>query len=338
MFYPTEARTIIQARALTNNAVNRFSTDFPLDGTGWTVMRITLHALLTTTGTGTIYTDGIYRYIKGILLRTSRGETIVDNVPGQAMAAYQTFHRHITPRHDRNLGTTATTVNGVIEIPFCQDYFNRPEDTIFDSGRYSNLQLDITTGGFVDFCTTGTTIAAVTMDIEIENTLSALSPDGKSKPYAHAYFKAYGPNTSTAVTNLFDLESSLDLGLFGFMIKTTTTGLMACSWDGPGVDVLTNLTFRDSVRRWVDNSLPWARKQVLHNHVYTDHHDVQDAVLITAAQPWPLLGCYPHSFVNFGSINEHYATGKKSLIRVDYGTTNATDVSSLLVWGMRALR
>ena len=341
MFYPTERRTVAQALALTNGAINRFSNIFPLDGTGWTLMRLIFHSIHTTAITTPAIVNGGYRWIKGIKLTTSRGETIVDNVPGEAFRIYQGLHRGHLPFQDRLLIANGAVTDWIVEIPFCQDYLNRPEDTIFDSGRYSNLQLDITGGTFLDFGAAGVTAVAVTMDIEIENTLSALSPDGKSKPYAHAYFRNYGPLVQTAVTGLYDLESSLDLGLFGFLIKTCTTGLMPCAFDGISTDILANLTFRDSVRRWVDNSLGFSlRQNVLKLCDYDNnllHYSVGDNI-DTMDPVKTLQGIYCHFFVENGSINEHYATGKKSLIRIDFQTANANDVSSVLVWGMRALR
>lgn len=341
-YYPTERITIAQAVPLTNSAVNRFSNIFPLDGTGWTKLLLTFHAAVDWTNATLIDDHAVMRWIKGINLRTSRGEVIVDNVPGKAMWFFDSYHAGTTPSQERVLGADGT-YEATLEIPFCFDFLNRPEDTIFNSGRYSNLQLDITTGDVLDFLNdnVGETLA-VTMDIEVERTLSALSPDGKSQPYALPYFKTYGPFVNSA-QNFFDLESSLDLGLFGFALFIAATGATnpfdGAATQGAGVDRLTSLTMRDSVRTWVDNALPWALKHELNAKIPFDATNIYIATpAITEQITYPFLGWYAHSFVQFGSINEHYPTGKKSLIRVTWTDGTNTDIGNLLVWGMRALR
>jgi len=336
MFYPTEKTNVAQALPLTLSAINRFSNIFPLDGTGWTKMTLTFHCTWTTAMT-TPTLGGIYQFIKGIKLTTSRGEVIVDNVPGQGMQIFQAIHRHVPPYYNSGLLTSAVAADCILEIPFCFQFLNRPEDTIFDSGRYSNLQLDITTGAIADIGATSTALVA-TMDIDIERTLSALSPDGKSKPYAYAYYRSYGPQLNST-QNYYDLESSLDLGLFGFFVKVGATGTMVGQFEGPGLEDLTSLTFRDSVRRWVDLALDFSVRGNRNSEI---HFDPNNVYKVTPATPtatlYPFLGVYPHRFVQFGSINEHYATGKKSLIRVECPTTTSTSRTSLLAYGMRALR
>ena len=336
MFYPTEKRLVAQGLVLGESNTYRYSNIFPLDGTGWTKMILTFHASWTTAMTAPTL-GGVYQFIKAIKLTTSRGETIVDNVPGQGMQLFNTIHDHVPPYYNSILLSSSLTADAVLEIPFCFNFLNRPEDTIFDSGRYSNLQLDITTGVLADIGATSTA-GVYTMDIHIENTLNALTKDGKSSPFATPYYRSYGPLLNSA-QNFYDLESSLDLGLFGFLVKVGATGTMAAQFEGPGLDNLTSLTFRDSVRRWVDGALDHAYRNERNQLI---HFDPNNVYKVTPATPtatlYPMIGVYPHSFVNFGSINEHYATGKKSLIRVECPTTTGTSRTSLLTWGMRALR
>lgn len=323
--------------------MNRFSNIFPLDGTGWTKIILQFHATMTWTNATLIDDHAIMKWIKGINLRTSRGEVIVDNVPGKAMWFFDSYHAGTTPSQERVLGVNAAVYDATLEIPFCLDFLNRPEDTIFNSGRYSNLQLDISTGTVLDFLNDAVGEGvAVTMDIEIERTMSALGKDGQGLSYALPYFKSYGPYVYSA-QNWFDLESSLDLGYFGFGLFIAATGATdpfdGAATQGAGVDRLTSLTMRDSVRTWVDNALPWALKHELNAKIPFDAANIYIATpAITEQITYPFLGWYAHSFVQFGSINEHYPTGKKSMIRVTYTDGTNTDIGNLLVWGMRALR
>lgn len=337
MFYPTERKNIVQGAALTNSAVNRFSNIFPLDGTGWTKLILTFNATVDWTDAAVVDRRGIFRYIKGISLKTSRGETIVDNVCGQALFIAKAIMSGAFPVYDV-IRQADGTYRAVIEIYFAMPFLNRPEDTIFDSGRYSNLELSITTGSVLDLLNdaTGESVS-MTVDITVERTLSAITPDGKGKPYMHAYYRQYGPQVISAQKH-FDLESSLDLGLFGFALKLAATGVTA-PFDGAGVDNLLHLTFEDSVRTWVDRATPFGLKQELHNACVFDPGNIYIATPAAGeAITYPLLGVYPHLFVKNGSINEHYPTGKKSMIRVSFDDATTTDIANLVVWGFRALR
>lgn len=336
MFYPTEKVLVASGLTLGESNIYRFSNIFPLDGTGWTKMILTFHVSWTTAMTSPTL-GGIYQFIKGIKLTTSRGEVIVDNVPGQGMQIYNALANKVPPYYNSGLLSSAVAADCVLEIPFCQPYLNRQEDTIFDSGRYSNLFLDITTGVLSDIGATSTA-GVYSMDIHIERTLNALTKDGKSEPFAYAYYRSYGPLLNSA-QNYYDLESALDLGLFGFAVKVGATGTMAAQFEGPGLDNLTTMTFRDSVRRWVDQEMDHVGR---HERNMMIHFDPNNIYKVTPATPtatlYPFIGVYPHSFIKVGSINEHYATGKKSLIRVECPTTTSTSRTSLLVWGFRALR
>ena len=337
MYYPTERKAVLEGFTLTNAAVNRFSNIFPLDGTGWTKIILNFHATIDWTDAAVVDRRGLYRYIKGINLKTSRGEVIVDNVCGQAFYIVTSIMNRVSPVHDVILAADGV-YDGVIELVLAPTFLNRMEDLILDTGRYSNLELSITTGSVLDFLddADGETVVC-TVDIEVERTLAALSPDGKSKPYAHAYYRQYGPHVYSA-QNFFDLESSLDLGLFGFALKVAATGV-TCPFDGAGVDNLTQLTFKDSVRTWVDRAMPWGLKQELHNDLIFEAQNIYIATpAVTEQVVYPLLGVYHHKFVRNGSINEHYATGKKASIRVEYTDATTTDIGNLVVWGMRALR
>jgi hypothetical protein len=61
MYYPTEKRTILTAEPLANGVVRVFTNIFPLDGCGWTRIRLILTGII---GAGvTPYADGLYRWI-----------------------------------------------------------------------------------------------------------------------------------------------------------------------------------------------------------------------------------------------------------------------------------
>jgi hypothetical protein len=335
-FFPTERQTCLSAYALTNASTNRIPVQWPLDGTGWLNIRLTFHALIDWTNAVVVDRHAIYNYLKSISLRTSRGEEILVNVPGRALYHLDSLLDGKPPVHNIIIGADGT-YTGVLDIPLCYNFLNRKEDMILDSGRYSNIELIISTGSVLDFLNdaVGETVA-VTMDVEVEKTLATLHADNAGKPIAHTYIRTYNQQVVTA--GFWDLESSLDLGLFGFFAKLQATGAPG-PFEGAGVDHLTTLTFRDSVRRWLDGVLPWSMQQERHQFITFDPSNIYLATPADTEQVvYPQLGIYPHLFVRHGSINEQYACGKKSLIRLEIGDATNTDLMDLCVFGFRSLR
>lgn len=332
MWYPTEKKKVLSAVPLNNSAVNTFQNIFPLDGSGFTKMRLIFSAT-TSAGAADPFTDGLYKYVKGVTLRTSRGEVIYNNVPGKALYQFNKILNHCHPFHEPILAA-AGTFRAVIDLPFIYPFLSRPEDTIFDSGRYGNLELQIVTGAPADFFTTpAANTVAVTLTLEIHSTLSALAADGKSKPNAHLYVSTY-EQIHADVRRFWDLESSLDLALFGFLVfNHGVSGIpFVTPAATPGNDHLTDLIFRDSVRTWIDRQDVYSFKETRNKLVpYNDYA----AALVT---PETELGLYPYLFIQNGSYNECMPTGKKSLIRIEFTNGTATDEADLLVFGMRALR
>lgn len=332
-WFPTEKVTIAQGLPVTGGAVNTYQNVFPLDGTGYTHIRLIFHGAIAAVVTP--YAEAIYRWIKGVTLTTSRGEVLFRNVPGMALYKMNALLDGSSPQHDQILAA-GNTWDAVLDLKFCLPFLARPEDLIFDSGRYSNLTLEIATGTLADLSPAGAvdwTAPGVTMDIEVERTLSALINDGKSKPYAHVAYQTY-PLIHANVQTFWDLESSVDLALFAFMIANhDATGVPFCE-AAAGSDTLTNVTFEDTVRRWVLNQRQPSFRNDRHKMWEYDWYQF----VVGTSIPTGKIGLYPYWFVRNGSFKEVYPTGKKSMIRLSFTNPTATDEADLLTLGMRALR
>ena len=339
MWFPTEKKTVLEGLALTNNAMNTIRAEWPLDGCGITKIRLTLHA--TTSGrTDATLVDrhAPYNYLKGITLRTSRGEVFYNSVPGRAVYEMNALFDGITSRHDVILVANGT-YDAVLDLYCATPFLNRPEDTVLDTGRYSNLELSLFTGGVADFLAAGTDTpaVAVTLDIEVERTLACLAEDGMSKPKVHPFCTTYAHQLQT-VREYWDLESAMDSGLFMFMVKATPTGYTK-PFEGPGLDDIEYVTFRDSLRAYVDYSLPESMRMACHERLKFDPTNIYIATPAATEQiAYPLLGNYPHFFVRNGSMNEAFSCGKKSMLRVEYGLATVTSYAALLTYGYRTLR
>ena len=337
MWFPTERKTIIQAQALTNGAMNTIRAEWPLDGCGITNIRLTLHCTIDWTDAAVVDRHAAYNYLQGITLRTSRGEVIYNNVPGRAIYEMNALLDGVTPRHDIIIGADGV-YDAVLDLPIAMPFLNRPEDTLLDTGRYSNLELVLYTGSVLNFLNdnVGETVA-VTLDVEVERTLAAMTEDKTGKPKVHTYITTYAHQLQT-VREYYDLESSMDLGIFMFFLKASPTG-WTCPFEGPGLDDLEFLTFRDSLRAYVDNALPESLRQECNQRLKFDPTNIYIATPAASVQiAYPFLGLYPHFFVQNGSMNEAFSCGKKSMIRVEYGLATNTSYADLLVCGYRSLR
>lgn len=336
MWYPKEKVTLLAGFPLPGGAITTFTNIFPLDGTGWYKIRLHLEAAVAAI-VGP-YGDMMYRWIKGITVRTSRGEVLVNNVPGMALYRLNSLLDHTAPYHIQPLAAGSAYIDAILDIPFVFPFLNRQEDTIFDSGRYSNLELQITTGTIADLSAAGAvnfTAPGVTVCVELIRTMSALVDDGTSKPFALPYIGTYPLIHAVAPLNFWDLESSLDLGLFGFFMYNhdAINQPFCCAVAGGDRPVAINL--RDTVRTWLSNvnvsSFQAERQRLLPFNRF-------DTVAVGTAVPTTDIGLYPHIFVTNGSVNEVYPTGKKNFIRLDFTNATATDEADLCVFGMRTLR
>jgi hypothetical protein len=340
-FFPTEEVALFGGRVLPPAAQTVVGPEFPMDGCGWE--RIRIHLQATVAAVATPFADGLFRFLKGITLRTNRGDVIFDGVPGMAMYRINQLFYRTDPFHDPVIAAGAV-VNAILDLPLGMPFLNRPEDLFLDTSRYSSIELQLNTGGLAVFAPAAPATAPVTFGISVVRTLAALASDGKSKPVNCPYFKAY-QNIATGAALQWDLESSMDLGLFGFFVHNHDILLVEgavpfCSPAAGGVDHIATLTFRDSLRPYI-NALPLLAFQKKRRDMNPNSWYDGGALPVVATEiPTTPIGIYPHTFITQGSINEMFSTGRKSLLQIQF-TLNAaagTERADLCTWGQRALR
>lgn len=344
MWQPKERITLLSGFVLPPSAVTTFTNIWPLDRTGWYKIRLHLHCTLAAVATP--FADGAYRFIKGITLRTSRGEVLLNNVPGMALFRLNSILNHSQPFHDPHLAAGGPFC-AVLDLPLTFSFLNRLEDTILDTGRYGNLELQISTGSLAVFAPAAPATCPVLLGIEIERTMSAMEErqgDVSGKPAVLPYIGTY-PNQPQSVNLFWDLESSLDLGIFGFFISSQDVLLVEgavpfCHPAAGGSDNLTNVSLEDTARRWI-NFLPFETfredRRALLPYSWYDGGALPVAATEIATSN---LGIYPYIFVKNGSLNEVYVTGGKARIRLSYTLVGAAGTlrTDLCVFGMRTLR
>jgi len=266
-----------------------------------------------------------------------------NNVSGMALYRLNQLLYHKAPYHQEHLAAGGTFTS-VIDIPLVYPFLNRPEDTIFASGRYGSVELQITTGALAVFAPAAPATCPVTYGIEIERTLAALSGDGKSDPYNGIYVSQY-PNIATATQLFWNLESAMDLSLFGFCLYNHDILLVegAVPWCSPaagGVDNIATVTFQDPVRFYLNAAQLEFFQKERDDLIYYDEYDGTALPVAATEIPTNHIGLYPHFFVKNGSVNEQFMTGRKSFITCSFTLVGAagTQRADLLTFGQRALR
>jgi hypothetical protein len=229
-----------------------------------------------------------------------------------------------------------------LDLPLVHPYLKRPEDTVLDTGRYDDLTLDIATGAVGDVLVTpAANTLTCTLGIELigdKGPIATAKPTDvtqaqKGKPGWHFYCRTY-PMLHADVGTEWQLESSEDLGLLGFMLYNH--GASGIPFIGsvafPANDHPTAVYFEDANRMWINNALPFTFQQARRELCAFDAH-AADLV-----SPTLRLGEYPHMFVKDGFIGEMYSPGDKAGTRLHWTNATATDETDLIVWGVRRLK
>lgn len=296
--------------------------DFPL-GEGWYRLMLRFNFALTV-GTGTTpITEGELLIIKNVLLRTSRGEVIV-NLPGRALYKIAATKGHTLPRKDAVAAATAT-YSVDIPIYFVDDELKRPEDSILDTGSYSSITLELTMGTIADLLgTVGTATVVQTLDLEIERTKGMLPP--QAKPVFYVQYAGMPPVDASVLTTI-DLERSPDMAYKRLYAHASSNGTAGILFSGQNADDVQNL---ESI---TDQSGDIVRQRI---HEMIQNQNKNDYELETV-----LVGITVFDFVRDGSINSALYPGDRS--RLFYSWTNkagvgANDITSIAYEAIRGLK
>ena len=333
--YPYEKQTIIAGQVVPWAGVTTISREFPL-GMGYKTIRLIINAGFDWTNSTVNDRHALYNVLNSVNLKTSAGEVIYNMVPGRAIYEMNGLFNHVMPNHDILIGADAT-YRAVLDLPLCFPFLDRPEDTILDTKRYSNLELQLVWGSGLDCVSelTGETFTP-TLDVEVIRTMAPLSGEKSAQPNFIPYFTTLPMQVVT--TNYWNIESALDFNILGFYIKCGATG-QTKPFNCDGVDHLTSVSLRDSVHIWLDTILARSMREEWNQRVHFDPTNIYIATPAATEQiAWPGLGCYPHFFVQDGSINEAFPTGGKSQIQLSVVDGTATDLIQGLIFGYRAMR
>lgn len=212
----TELKEIFRAKALTQSSVNRFSAEIPT-GEGWYSLLLRYNLVLTV-GTGvTPRSQALLRILKGITLRSDKGEYFINNVPGR-VAYYFDAIKAGTPALLDTFAAASATYRCLLKFWFADPLQAFPEDTIIDTGRYQSMTLEVALGSLSDCLgTVGTATATHALDAYIERQKGPVPQ--KVKPRFYPEFGVRVPADPTSVSEIL-LERASNLAYERLLVLT----------------------------------------------------------------------------------------------------------------------
>lgn len=164
----TSASTIAAAASVSTKLSQGFPTGNAL-----------LHALklrwsgnlnLTTSGAGTVVTDGGLINIRQIFLSTPQHGVIINGLDGLTLKNTEYFRNGVYPKAaDITAATTGTpTFDYALDLHFRDRFAARPEDTSLDMFQVSYMELVVNNGGASDYISGGTYSAETIQNLALE--------------------------------------------------------------------------------------------------------------------------------------------------------------------------
>ena len=235
----TELIEVLRAQTLTASGTTYFSPQFPL-GEGWVRMHLRFTHALTHGNGSSALSEGELNVIKGITLRTDKGEIICNNVPGR--------HLYRLGQIKTNAAATKTAIAAAtasyyvpIDIWFSEPkriHESEMHKTILNTARYGSLTLGITMGSASDLLgTVGTDTVAFTVDIYVERFKGLLPASLAPSLYVQYGVQApQNPNNQTYI----DLERSETLAYKRLMLYSTSSATAGVPMSGTMDDTVVN--------------------------------------------------------------------------------------------------
>jgi len=263
-----------------------------------------------------------YNAIKNLLFYTDRNET-THRLPAQGLYYFNWLFNHVQPVHDA-MAAASATYKAVVDIPFSFPFLARQEDTQLDTGRYDAVNLQISMGSIADmFGAPGTATVTHKLDIALVRSKACMFEGGS--PYFLPYIASLPPFDPTARAYA-DIESAVDLNLFGLIAVAQSGGTVVAGvpFTGVNIDCLDQITFRDNFIDLIKGVNLNVFKEERKQYSLTD-----------------ITGLYPFCFAQEGSFANAYWTGKKSEIKFEIGSVvgaPATPQVDLILFGIRDLK
>ena len=316
---------IVTGQGLTVGGKTVVSDPLPV-GEGWYRAHLRVNIIFVV-GTGTTpITNGELNFIKNVLMKTDRGEIVV-NLPGRAIYEIATYKAGIIALRKDAIAAASATYSVNLPIYFAEHYrsLDRPEDTILNTQRYSSMTIEVTLGTVADLLTTvGTSSVTATLDIEVVRT-KGLLPE-KAGPIGIVSYDFRNPIDASVLQYVL-LERAKDLVYKRFYVHSCTGGVAGVPFAGVDSDAVQNVV---SVK---DQS----------GFIIKDrsHRMIQESNQVDYSLESINVGVEVHDFVQEGSLQAALITDGKSLLQ--YQWNNQAGVASgyvvtVVTEGVRSLK
>jgi len=317
-----EYTKILSGQVLNVANVTTLGKEFPL-ATGYLVMNLRINLTLVAGNAANPIAGGELQFIKKINLITDAGEVLC-NLPGAALFEIALYKSGTLPRISA-IAAADDVYNIDLPVFFYDPMLLRPFDTVLDTSRYNQLNLEVTLGSVADlFGTPGTATVTATLDVEVLRTSEVL-PD-KAKPVLHINYEFDQPVDANNISAI-EIARSQDLTIKRLLIKTGSTGQTGVAFSGIRADdVIDTVSIEDHNGFIVRNRI---------------HEMIQDANKLMYSFEAARVGIQIHDFVADGSMSTALYTGDKSKIELNWinkTTVAADDIVTVVREGARTLK
>jgi len=311
---PYEMVNIFVNRPIVLGAINSITEGFPM-GEAWRRLILRVCVVYNWTNGATPAADGIDLFLHGLTLRTSRGWTPFNNVPGRALRVIDQVKCCGEPTTFAVFAGADITLVQQYNLWFSDPLAKRPEDTLLDTSLFNKVQMDLNFGNAVDFCygAIGTdVITTAVMDLYCERVKGKLPVKVKPVDYVE-----YGCPAPVAVANLeMPLERANNIAYKRLYVHTAQAGILGSSFTGPPLDGAVTTMGVDSDKGELIHQIPW----VVHNTKMKMDYSIPTAAGTNGMVGWTVMD-FVKDYSNMSALIAGYFSRLRLLWTVGAGAT-----------------
>jgi hypothetical protein len=252
MYDRPEQIEVFRGQTINNGGTTYFGKEFAL-GEGWIGLHGIFNIALTIgSGSGAI-SEGELQIIKGITLKTDKGEILANNAPGRLLHYLSAIKQKVVPVKDAIAASTAT-YRVPFDIWFSDKRLGTKEKhtTVLDTSRYSQIQMIVNFGTIADLLTVpGSASIAVTLDMYYSRFKGKV-------PFKTLMYNTIGvfPPEDPTSQQYVDLERSANLAYKNLLVFASTGSTSGVPFSGtPSDAVISDMDLEATERFEIQNNL-----------------------------------------------------------------------------------
>ena len=280
---PYELVTIFQNRAIVLGAINSITEGFPM-GEAYRRMILRVCVVYNWGNSAAVIPDGVDCFLHGLTLRTSRGWTPFNSVPGRALRVIDHIKCGVGTTFPVFAGADYTAVQQY-NLWFSDPLSKRPEDTLLDTSLFNKLQLDLNFGTVTDWSIAGASgtdaITSAVMDLYVERVKGKLP--AKVKPVDYVEYGCPAPVLQTAIE--MPLERASNSAYKRLYVQTATTPNVGSGFTGAPDDAIVLSMGVDSDKGELIQQIPW----LVQNTRTKQDYQIETAAGVNGLVGWNIM-------------------------------------------------